>query len=88
MNTAPARPAIPAAGNTPGGQAMRRHLGSCTGQGRGAGNPEFGGGSGAMVGGALDGGLISTLDGLDASATDSARTLGSDIASGGVSGSG
>ncbi|MFI7670349.1 hypothetical protein [Nocardia sp. NPDC049526] len=66
MNTAPARPAMPAAGNTPGGQAMRRHLGTCTGQGRGAGNAELDGGTGGIMGGgAVDDGLIGTLDGLD-----------------------
>ncbi|WP_327098794.1 hypothetical protein OIE68_08295 [Nocardia vinacea] len=66
MNTAPARPAMPAAGNTPDGQAMRRHLGTCTGQGRGAGNAELGGGTGGIMGGgALDAGLIGTLDGFD-----------------------
>ncbi|WP_433621144.1 hypothetical protein [Nocardia sp. CA-120079] len=51
MKTAPARPAMPAAGNTPGGQAMRRHLGTCTGQGRDAGNAELGGGTGGIMGG-------------------------------------
>ncbi|WP_084509017.1 hypothetical protein [Nocardia pseudovaccinii] len=66
MNTAPARPAMPAAGNTPGGRATRRHLGTCTGLGRGTGNAEPGGGTGGIMGGgALDGGLIGTLDGLD-----------------------
>ncbi len=57
---------MPAAGSTPGGQAMRRHLGTCTGQGRGAGNAEPGGGTGGIMGGgALDDGLIGILGGLD-----------------------
>ncbi|MEV6135655.1 hypothetical protein AB0L63_06235 [Nocardia sp. NPDC051990] len=61
MNTAPARPAMLAAGNTPGGQAMRRHLGTCTGQGLSTGNPEPSGGTGGAAGGsAFDGGFIGT----------------------------